>query len=531
MMNNSLRTLAAGTALGLLFVAATGISLPAAEPTDPAAAILPALNTAPGPEYADEARMFQGIPGIERAANGRLWATWYGGGVTEDRHNYILLVTSGDDGRTWSRPVMILDPDRDGPVRAFDPCLWHDPQGRLWLFWAQRGNGAAELLAITTDDSGAERPKWSEPRWICDGIMMNKPTVASDGRWLLPVAIWGTDASCPVVASADQGATWKLVGAAGVPRKEDRNCDEPMIVERRDGSLWMLVRTRYGIGESLSTDGGVTWTAVAPTDLVHPAARFFIRRLRCGKLLLVKHSPPNGGRARSHLTAYLSDNDGKSWNGGLLLDARGGVSYPDGAEGPEGVVYVIYDFDRQGDKEILMAAFTEDDVMAGKIVSSHGRLHVRINQATGENPGRRRRKIELSANTDGQPLLTGPAAAVEPGDTERDQLLPGAKIFTNRTYVIASVPEALRGKKFLRASIDRVSVVCRKKGIVYVLTPSQGRNRDSLAPVLPDKGFQRSNVPEFLLFEGEANACSVFQKQVEAGETIELGKWGVLVCD
>src|SRR4051794_3723316 len=100
-------------------------------------------NFSPGPEYADSVRMFQGIPDIERAANGRLWATWYGGGTGEDRHNYIMLVTSGDDGRTWSSLKLVLDPDRDGPVRAFDPCLWHDPSGKLWLFWAQR---AAEKM-------------------------------------------------------------------------------------------------------------------------------------------------------------------------------------------------------------------------------------------------------------------------------------------------------------------------------------------------------------------------------------------------
>ena len=31
----------------------------------------PPVNTAPGPEYASRTRLFQGIPGIERAAN---WA-------------------------------------------------------------------------------------------------------------------------------------------------------------------------------------------------------------------------------------------------------------------------------------------------------------------------------------------------------------------------------------------------------------------------------------------------------------------------
>ncbi len=44
------------------------------------ALIPPPLNTRPGPEYGNDMRKFQGIPTIERASNGRLWAAWYGGG-------------------------------------------------------------------------------------------------------------------------------------------------------------------------------------------------------------------------------------------------------------------------------------------------------------------------------------------------------------------------------------------------------------------------------------------------------------------
>ena len=95
----------------------------------PAGAIDPALvaqtlKTAPGPNYADSTRIFQGIPGIERAANGRLWALWYAGGPDEPGEgpgNYVVLVTSGDDGKTWSGPKLVIDPP--GPVRAYDPCL------------------------------------------------------------------------------------------------------------------------------------------------------------------------------------------------------------------------------------------------------------------------------------------------------------------------------------------------------------------------------------------------------------------------
>jgi hypothetical protein len=357
-----------------------------AEATKDPAAVPPPVNQSPGPEYADNARMFQGIPSLERSPNGRLWATWYGGGVTEDHHNYVMLVTSGDDGRTWSGLKLVVDPDRDGPVRAYDPCPWLDPTGRLWLFWAQRARGLPYLFALTTDRPDDENAKWSKPRLISEGIMMCKPTVTKDGAWLLPTAIWGREGSCRVVASTDQGKTWALRGTATVPDPKQRNCDEPMIVERRDGSLWMWVRTRYGIGHSVSTDRGRTWSDVEPSKVAHATARFFVRRLASGSLLLVKHGPIDKRIGRSHMTAYISKDDGNTWQGGLLLDERSGVSYPDGFQKEDGPIYIIRDYDRRGDKEILMSVFTEDDALEGKDVSGKVRLRVLINQATGKNP-------------------------------------------------------------------------------------------------------------------------------------------------
>ncbi|MFW6107404.1 MAG: sialidase family protein [bacterium] len=488
------------------------------------------LNFAPGEAYADAVRMFQGIPGIERAPNGRLWATWYGGGVTEDRHNYVMLVTSGDDGRTWSGLKLVIDPDRDGPCRAFDPCLWLDPGGRLWLFWAER-HRSVQLWAITTENPGDESPTWTEPRHVAEGIMMNKPLVTSQGHWLLPVAMWRRDDSCRVVASTDQGRTWSLRGAASVPDPKDRNCDEHMLVERQDGSLWMLVRTQYGIGESVSDDGGKTWSPVSPSAIQHATARFFIRRLASGKLLLVKHGPIEKRTGRSDLTAYLSDDDGKTWGGGLLLDGGAGVSYPDGVQAPDGRIYTIHDYSRSGAKLILMSVFTEADVAAGKPVTEACRLRGVVNQATGVNPGRRPRKADytLDPNADGEALLQGPGADVEPLEGEADTFAKGRLLFTDREYALTEVPEELAGKRFVRSSIERIRVVCRKPGVVYIVTPAKRRNRDSLADALGKLGFRKARLAEFVLFPGRANVVTTYQKRVEAGETLTLGKWGVLI--
>ena len=343
----------------------------------------PEVIAKPGCDHLPATRRFQGIPSLAISPKGRLWATWYAG-ITprEDQNNYVVVSTSGDGGKTWTE-TLIVDPDGKGPVRAFDPQVWVDPKGRLWSFWAQdfRGHDGSlsGVWAMTNDDPDKGDSAWSQPRRLTDGIMMCKPTVLSSGEWVLPASRWHTQRSARMVVSKDEGKTWGVRGAASVP-KPLRTYDEHMIVERRDGSLWMLVRVAgTGIGESVSTDRGRSWSEVRRGSIEHIAARFFVRRLASGKLLLVKHA--DGVESRKMLTAYLSDDDGRTWSGGLLLDERGTISYPDGVQTDDGSIYMIYDRNRTADKEIFMAVFTEQDVAAGKDVSGKVRFRILVSQA------------------------------------------------------------------------------------------------------------------------------------------------------
>jgi hypothetical protein len=331
------------------------------------------------------------VSSLAVSPQGRLWVTWYAGPTPgEDINNYVCLATSGDDGETWTE-TMVIDPDGPGPVRAFDPEIWLDPQGRLWLFWAQAAlHGVdAVIWGMVTENPEVENPEWSGPRLLAPGVMMCKPIVLSNGTWAFPISDWeGRRLKTPDAAtsqcwvSTDQGETFTLRGAALVPA-EERSYDEQMLVERKDGSIWMLVRTRYGIGESVSTDGGVTWPEVTPSSIPHPSSRFFITRLQSGNLLLVKHGPMDARSGRSHLMAFISKDDGHSWEGGLLLDERDRISYPDGWQAKDGTIYITYDFDRIGARQILLAAFREADSLAGEAVTGAVRLRLEVSQGSG----------------------------------------------------------------------------------------------------------------------------------------------------
>lgn len=80
----------------------------------------------------------------------------------------------------------------------------------------------------------------------------------------------------------------------------------------------------------------------------------------------------------------LSEDDGETWPYTLLLDERNEVSYPDAKEADNGYIYVTYDWERVTQREILMARFTEDDILRGKILSPEGKLRVLVNKALGQ---------------------------------------------------------------------------------------------------------------------------------------------------
>lgn len=326
-------------------------------------------------------RKFQGIPSLAISAEGRLWATWYAGKTPdEDQNNYVVIATSGDKGKSWSEKH-IVDPDEEGPLRAFDPELWVDPNGVLWSFWAEtigHDGAKAVLWAQVNKNMDNENSNWSKPFKITNGVMMCKPTVLSSGEWVFPVSSWkGTAFSAKMIVSLDEGKTFFKRGACDVPA-DIQNYDEHMIVERKDKSLWMLVRTKYGIGESVSNDKGETWSNLLPSNIQHPPARFFIRRLQSGNLLLVKHGLIDKKSDRSDLTAYVSKDDGKTWSKGLVIDARKGVSYPDGQQDKDGVIHIIYDYSRTDAGQILMAKFNEADTFTGDTIPISNNLRMNI---------------------------------------------------------------------------------------------------------------------------------------------------------
>jgi hypothetical protein len=336
--------------------------------------------------YSRAKRTCTGVPSLAITPGGRLWVAWYSGTTPGAKIEtcpsaYVVVSTSGDGGKTWNE-VLAIDPDGPGPLKAVDPRPWVDPGGRLWIIWHVTINGVSykyqfkKAWAITADDGEEEKPSWSPPRHIADGVMLNKPVVLSNSDWLFAVhdrKSLDTGLLTSVV-SADNGRTFQIRGQIEV--SHDLHAIEPMAVERKDGSLWMLIRTgtypfsEHGLYESVSTDRGTTWSPLQLPAVKHTTSRFYIGRLQSGSLLLVKHSgidvnPASlGKKQRRELTAFVSPDDGGTWSSGLMIDERIGCTYPDAQQTADGAIYITWDFQRSSAQEILLTTCTEADVLA-----------------------------------------------------------------------------------------------------------------------------------------------------------------------
>lgn len=356
--------------------------------------VMPSVSTAAdvitnpkGDNYETANQNWLGCPTIEKTANGRIWAGWFTGGEKElGTGNYAIIKYSDNDCGTWKTAVAVVHPDT--AVQVTKPELWTTPDGSLWLFWIQHtgtGNfdGRMGTWVSVCENPDAKNPVWSTPRRLTDGYMRSKPIVIDvDGvtTYMYAAFDWMQPHYTCVYASTDDGLTWSLRGKAECldTSSGQNNLDDPVLVRKPDGTLWLLMRPSNGnrVYESFSYDGGYTWTHAKASFIEGPQSRMTVDVTSDGKMLMVFHD----ATTRSWLTAYLSTDGGDTWSDKLLLDERSGVSYPDTIITPDGTIYVIYDRNRTTDREVYIAKFTFNDILEGSFVGGSSRKKILVDK-------------------------------------------------------------------------------------------------------------------------------------------------------
>ena len=372
---------------GALVCAGESVKPAPAKPMEFRKAVIGAPTAAESPK----SRKHQGIPGVEVMPDGELFVCFYANREAgEGRGNYVVVTRSSDGGLSWREVTCVVPPKGQ---RCFDATLWRTPQNELLLFYAQGHSpglwsvfdGRVGVWMTKLLKYDAKTTVWSEPRRIADGVMMNKPTVLADGTWVLPVALWSQFPTrrlpelegryrSNLVVSRDNGATFEEIPGPEIP---DRTFDEHAVIEKKDGSWLIAVRTKYGARAVTTADRGATYSPVFRPFPGGADSRFALRRLASGRLCVVTHAVPEafpGEKwvpSRRDLAVWLSEDDGATWFGRLMIDdAHPGVAYPDLCEDGKGHIYIVYDHQRMNDHgHVFLARITEADIRAGSLVT------------------------------------------------------------------------------------------------------------------------------------------------------------------
>lgn len=269
--------------------------------------------------------------------------------------NATHALRSSDEGKTWLAAPLFRNPDqfkvsnerallrtRDGVVVA----AWMNMQEKSSAPGFKWGGPPEEfaqwILPIYVCRSLDDGKTWDEP------ILLNKPWCGcvhsmielTSGRIVLVgqevIPEWRH--ATVMFVSDDKGKTWQRSNVLdnGQGRHDHAGSIEGTIVERKDGSLYQLLRTETGwLYESTSADG-LKWSDMKQSPLRSVTCCAQMGRLADGRIAVLWNAPPRDRpdhrASREELALAFSGDDGRTWSKPVIVAAnhvpRGRVSYP-----------------------------------------------------------------------------------------------------------------------------------------------------------------------------------------------------------
>jgi sialidase-1 len=262
---------------------------------------------------------------------------------------------STDEGRTWSSTPLFAEPakfnvsnerallrTREGVIISAwmngaerkEPKGWH---------WGEPGVDWKAFVLPTyscrsTDDGKTwEKPVLLSTPWcgcIHSMIQMKSGRIVLVGQEIIPqwrhaTVMWASD---------DLGKSWQRGDMLdyGVGTHDHAGSLEGTVIERKDGSLYLLLRTESGFLWEATSRDGLKWTGLQTTKIAAVTCCPQMARLSDGRIALLWNAPPRhdpkSGSSRVELSLAFSDNEAATWSKPVIVAANyvpgGRVSYP-----------------------------------------------------------------------------------------------------------------------------------------------------------------------------------------------------------
>ncbi|MGE3313566.1 MAG: exo-alpha-sialidase [Planctomycetaceae bacterium] len=294
---------------------------------------------------------------IAEAGNGDLLCLWYGGSYESADDQALFLARRLKGQRAWEAPQVLIRGPKPLPGNG---VVFVDGEKRVWIVWSRmestrpigRGQGWNEcrLMFRTSGDHGIT---WTPDAEFLQadirGVPRNPPVRRANGDLVLPVegAEGGVEGSTFLIGSA-LGTQWRKGGftAGG---------SQPAVVERKDGTLFALMRKAPRLTQIESSDGGETWSEATESTLRNPDSGITMTKLASGNLVVVFN---DSDRMRTPLSIARSIDEGRSWETPLQLESNPGeYSYPCAIQTADKKIHVTYTYRRYSIKHV---EFNED---------------------------------------------------------------------------------------------------------------------------------------------------------------------------
>jgi hypothetical protein len=287
---------------------------------------------------------------------------------------------SADNGNSWSaaEPLFKLPKekgdwglhnillDKDGEVHLFYTLYYTVGEGKEGV--DVTGNVHRSIYDMRYDvwhvRSTDGRKRWKAPNPVWQGYAGSMLSVIQlrSGRIVLPLSVltrrtWGnpgagfdafTDVgrfSSRVTYSDDGGETWQLSPAeikTTMPYIGGDGIIEPIVLQLKDGHVWMLIRSPNGRFYDTFSKDGAAWPHPQPTRILSSDSPGALMRLKDGRIVMVwnnclRYPYAQGGRHVIH--AAISEDEGKTWRGYREVGRAPRAIEPHPHDGDYGVAY------------------------------------------------------------------------------------------------------------------------------------------------------------------------------------------------